>query len=125
MAATPDTPEPDALGPADDHLETLVGATVVQGGLAGTRTNTTVHTHSTQACDNRPCPLHNPSDHPLADAPMVFRADKHFLVERTCRHGIGHPDPDSVAYFERNNLDGFGIHGCDGCCTTSNAANAT
>jgi hypothetical protein len=34
-----------------------------------------------------------------------------------CPHGIGHPDPDSVAFFEKNGDTGFGVHGCDGCCS--------
>lgn len=39
--------------------------------------------------------------------PQSWRADKGWM-ERTCPHGIGHPDPD----------DPFAdpIHGCDGCC---------
>ncbi len=35
-------------------------------------------------------------------------------LERTCAHGIGHPDPDSLAW-----LGCEGIHGCDGCCHRS------
>lgn len=40
------------------------------------------------------------------------------LIERECRHGIGHPDPDSVAYFRINDPEGWALatHGCDGCC---------
>lgn len=30
--------------------------------------------------------------------------------------GVGHPDPDSVAYFERHDITHMGVHGCDGCC---------
>lgn len=63
------------------------------------------------------CPFHNPSDHPLKDARIHIRADKAMLVERICQHGVGHDDPDSVAYFHRNGLMWAGVHGCDGCCT--------
>jgi hypothetical protein len=31
------------------------------------------------------------------------------MMERTCRHGVGHPDPDD--------LNPDTIHGCDGCCS--------
>lgn len=78
-----------------------------------------VNTHGPAVCAGETCVLHNPSDHPLRDAPMVFRMDKAALVERTCEHGIGHPDPDSVAHLERTTGDdGWGVHGCDGCCAT-------
>lgn len=36
-----------------------------------------------------------------------WRADRR-IMERLCKHGIGHPDPDS--------RDPDGTHGCDGCC---------
>lgn len=64
-----------------------------------------------------PCPFHAPSDHPLKDAPMHIRSDKYMLVERICEHGIGHDDPDSVAYMHAHGQDWAGVHGCDGCCT--------
>lgn len=43
-------------------------------------------------------------------------------MERICPHGIGHPDPDDIAF--KRNRPRFGedmakadsIHGCDGCC---------
>jgi hypothetical protein len=38
------------------------------------------------------------------------------LVERVCRHGVGHPDPDSVAWLERQGFGRFGCVDCDGCC---------
>ena len=34
------------------------------------------------------------------------------LLEHVCQHGVGHPDPASA----RKLGEGFGIHGCDGCC---------
>lgn len=72
--------------------------------------------HSEGTC-TPPCAIHAPSDHPLKDAPMVFRSDKHFLIERQCEHGVGHPDPDSVRYLKNTTGDeGYGVHGCDGCC---------
>jgi hypothetical protein len=73
-------------------------------------------THPPEACAGQPCCIHNPSKHPLDTAPLYWRSDV-WLMERTCPHGIGHPDPDSVAYLERiTGDDGWAVHGCDGCC---------
>ena len=43
-------------------------------------------------------------------------------MERICKHGVGHPDPDDLAFkkriaekFGRDSYD-EGIHGCCGCC---------
>lgn len=63
-----------------------------------------------------PCPFHGPSNHPLKDAKIHIRKDKHFLVERICKHGVGHDDPDSVAYMHSIGAKWVGVHGCDGCC---------
>ena len=73
--------------------------------------------HAKSVCSGF-CPFHNPSDHPLKDAPIHIRGDKMMLVERICEHGIGHDDPDSVAYFHSKGEMWAGIHGCDGCCGT-------
>lgn len=74
--------------------------------------------HDPKRCANRGCAIHNhPSDHPLKDAPMLWRDDAGKL-ERICPHGIGHDDHDSVewakgAFPDRKHI---GVHGCDGCC---------
>lgn len=62
------------------------------------------------------CVIHKPSEHKLMGSPMVLRGSG--LIERICRHGIGHYDPDSAAWFEFVNPQGgaHSIHGCDGCC---------
>jgi hypothetical protein len=58
----------------------------------------------------------------MSDWPMFTRASR--LIERVCPHGVGHPDPDSLGYFERVlSVDRvrflrLGDHGCDGCCIT-------
>ena len=70
--------------------------------------------HSLNQCAGEFCPLHNPSEHKMKDWPTNIRDSN--LVERMCEHGVGHPDPDSVAYFERRGITHMGIHGCDGCC---------
>ena len=66
------------------------------------------------------CFLHNPSEHKMRDWPIVVRSTT--LIERTCEHGVGHPDPDSAAYLNwyykvEKTQHGWGVHGCDGCCT--------
>ena len=75
---------------------------------------TDVRIHPKSACEGH-CPFHNPSDHHMKDWPILIRYSG--LVERTCPHGIGHPDPDSLAYLSEQDQKGYlGIHGCDGCC---------
>lgn len=75
-----------------------------------------VRTHGKETCEP-PCPFHAPSDHPLKDAPIAMRIDRGMLVERICKHGVGHDDPDSVRYMKKKGMKWAGIHGCDGCCT--------
>lgn len=98
------------------------------GSVFGETHRGVVKTHDEVDCAGRPCPLHNPSDHSLRDAPLVIRTDYPVpLAERTCEHGIGHPDPDSLNYFLQHeeavqllgedNLRALGTHGCDGCCS--------
>lgn len=72
--------------------------------------------HGRDRCAGSPCPFHNPSDHPLRYRPIIVRLDKMALVERLCEHGIGHDDPDSVAWLHSRGQVWAGIHGCDGCC---------
>lgn len=79
-------------------------------------TFTLVRVHDAMACAGRGCALHNPSDHHMRDWDIVVREDKGSLFERICSHGVGHPDPDSLAYFIANGDDWMGVHGCDGCC---------
>lgn len=80
--------------------------------------NTTVvltNVHPEFRCEGRPCPIHNLTDHSMRDFPQHFRMDNG-LMERICPHGIGHPDPDALPFFEERGLRGFDVHGCDGCC---------
>jgi hypothetical protein len=73
---------------------------------------TTLRHHGSSTCQ-LPCPFHGPSNHPLKDSAMHWRADRGIL-ERICQHGVGHPDPDSLAFHS----DDSGIHGCciERCC---------
>lgn len=75
--------------------------------------------HTSDQCAGRACCIHNPSDHHMVDWPMVWRSDRG-LMERTCPHGVGHPDPDHMMYVLTlpGPVDEYesGVHGCDGCC---------
>jgi len=65
------------------------------------------------------CTMHNRSDHSMRKFPQHWRADRG-LMERICPHGIGHPDPDQMYYYEQllepRAARAEGVHGCDGCC---------
>lgn len=56
--------------------------------------------------------------HHMSEWPQNWRHDR-ALMERVCPHGVGHPDPDHVAYVRRAHgslSEGVDVHGCDGCC---------
>lgn len=75
-----------------------------------------LRTHGPDRCANDPsCCIHNPSAHHMVDWPMHWRGDRG-LMERICPHGIGHPDPDDIAYKVSIGRTSEGVHGCDGCC---------
>lgn len=89
--------------------------------------NVLVHNPARCESDERGCPLHRPSAHHMVDWDMVLRIDNAGLIERNCPHGVGHPDPDSVAFMKGaymlqdstltpDDLNWVGVHGCDGCC---------
>src|SRR5688572_4587655 len=59
----------------------------------------TLNTHRPEDCVGRNCVIHNPSDHRMKDWPLNWRSDRG-LMERLCPCGIGHPDPDDIAYKE-------------------------
>lgn len=71
--------------------------------------------HDPSKCEGRPCCIHHPSNHHMVTWPQVWRGDKS-TMERKCPHGIGHPDPDDLAYHESRGVTWVGVHGCDGCC---------
>jgi hypothetical protein len=91
--------------------------------ISGTGQNLWVHPKA--SCRGPFCVIHNPSDHHMKDWPTNWRQDKQSM-ERICPHGIGHPDPDEVAFLMKIGgplvrLD-LVIHGCDGCCKGSSTA---
>lgn len=71
--------------------------------------------HPPSQCAGRPCVVHAPSDHHMREWPTNWRADTR-VMERICPHGVGHPDPDDVAYLASVGRDWAAVHGCDGCC---------
>jgi hypothetical protein len=91
----------------------VVAIDPVTGEKYGELTNV----HSPQACSEAlGCGIHNhPSNHALKDAKMLWRDDRGIL-ERLCKHGVGHPDADSAAYLASIGRSNDNIHGCDGCC---------
>ena len=76
----------------------------------------TVLVHDKEGCKGH-CVIHNPSDHKMKDWPTLWRNDR-LLMERICKCGVGHPDPDDLAFKESIGVDikVEGIHGCCGCC---------
>lgn len=72
--------------------------------------------HPPELCDGRPCVIHSQTEHSMRDFPTHFRSDT-FLMERICPHGVGHPDPDDLAYQMLIGNATKSIHGCDGCCS--------
>lgn len=69
-------------------------------------------------CDEG-CVIHNPTDHALLKYPTFWRSDRG-LMERICSHGVGHPDPDDIAFKAKTMGEKHAhfetVHGCDGCC---------
>ena len=78
---------------------------------------TVLETHGPLRCQGTFCCIHNPSEHPLRNAPMVWIKDMNLMM-RVCSHEHLHPDPDSMRYLA-SWLGGFdGWHPCcgDRCC---------
>lgn len=79
--------------------------------------------HPAFMCEGKVCCIHNPSAHSMSSWAQYWREDRG-LMERTCSHGVGHPDPDDIAFrLEHEGLEMAyidAIHGCDGCCRGTN-----
>lgn len=71
--------------------------------------------HSHLECLDRPCVIHNRTDHHMRSWPIHWRSDRS-IFERICPHGIGHPDPDQFDYWRNRDAMFKATHGCDGCC---------
>lgn len=76
--------------------------------------------HSKEMCRGGNCSIHNPSDEAKAIGTRQWRSDR-AMMERICSHGVGHPDPDELAFLRSIGMDKQadvnGLHGCDGCCS--------
>ncbi len=77
-----------------------------------TGTGQQINVHEVTKCKGEVCVIHNPSGHHMVNWPTHWRDDRH-LMERLCPCGIGHPDPDDLAYSKNTNKS---IHGCCGHC---------
>jgi hypothetical protein len=79
--------------------------------------NKSVLTHTYDQCVGRNCVIHNPSEHRMRGWEKNYRPDTG-RTERLCEHGVGHPDPDDVAYWLTlgKTQSSVTTHGCDGCC---------
>jgi hypothetical protein len=68
-----------------------------------------MYVHDRDKCAGEFCCIHNPSDHHMRGWPQLWRDDRK-MMERTCPHGRGHPDPDDRSVERR--------HGCcvPSCC---------
>jgi hypothetical protein len=76
--------------------------------------------HKAADCTGRHCVIHDPSDHAMASFKTNWRHGGMFDIkpphmERICPHGVGHPDPDDVAFWHSRG-ENVSVHGCDGCC---------
>lgn len=104
MIQDPDDPSRWIVGAASEEVfGAQVGATVL------------TNVHDPALCAGEWCVVHRPSAHHMRDWPLNWRGDRQ-LMERICPHGVGHPDPDSLAFHVRNGRKWQGNHGCDGCC---------
>ena len=81
-----------------------------------------VNVHTEDQCAGPHCAIHNPSDHPLKDAPLWFRARAGILItERICECEIGHPDFDWLDFLRirgmsEEDVATEAVHGCCGHC---------
>lgn len=75
-----------------------------------------VLTHQFHVCrDTGPCAIHDPSQHHMRHLPVFYRSDR-YIVERCCAHGVHHPDPDQVGFWQQtlseDEASAQTIHGC-------------
>lgn len=68
--------------------------------------------HTEDQCRGDVCAIHRRTDHLMRSFPQHWRGDRR-IMERTCMHGVGHPDPDDYRILTGED---DGTHGCCGCC---------
>jgi hypothetical protein len=101
-----------------------------------TGTGQHIAVHNKEDCAGEFCVIHNPSNHIMKDWPTHWRDDR-LIMERMCKCGVGHPDPDDLAFKKALAIKQYsirlpeaskcipmdefgydtGVHGCCGCCT--------
>ena len=114
------TPIGGSTYPSKEHPEGRMDGPYFVDGFG----NVLINIHSEKDCEPG-CTIHSPTSHHMRGMPLLWRNDRK-MFERICDHGIGHPDPDQIAYFHRveeqsefmveGSANAMGIHGCDGCC---------
>lgn len=81
--------------------------------------------HSEDSCFLEHCAIHNPSEHPLRNAPMDWYGGDIRALVRVCEHGLQHPDPDDLRFklaigdfitVEALTSVHLVAENCDGCC---------
>jgi hypothetical protein len=77
------------------------------------------YVHEASACEGEFCPIHNPSKRAESIGYTHWRGDRR-IMERICKHGVGHPDPDDIRV--RHGGRAEQVHGCDGCCNVMGMA---
>lgn len=109
--------------PISNHQLKLISDVINAGNTSERFTDSTgavINIHSSGDCGGQYCSIHNPSSHALNEAPLVWRGDRS-MMERVCKHGVGHPDADDVSYnvgILGKDETTYSAHGCDGCCGT-------
>ncbi len=111
-------------GWTDRHVEDRLAAgelNIFGGNFTDDFGQVVMGVHAPALCEGRHCVIHNPSDHPLRGMKLAWRQAGPFDIkpshfERICEHGVGHPDPDTVAYHNSIGELGMDVHGRDGCC---------
>ena len=100
----------------DDHLGFGNGTQ----DLVALPNGTVVSIHGPAACEGSPCTFHHPSDHPLANNPVVWNPFLKLMFRR-CGHDVLHPDPDSLDFMRATGWVDEVLHACcvDGCCLTT------
>lgn len=61
--------------------------------------------------------IYTTTEHSIYKMPVRYIVRDSGLVEDQCEHGVGHPNRKWLYDHRKDeNVDGLGIHGCDGCC---------
>ncbi|AXH70396.1 hypothetical protein HOT75_gp008 [Gordonia phage Daredevil] len=84
-----------------------------------------VRVHDQRQCAGQACVIHNPLDHHMRDWTLHWRDDRK-IFERICpSHGCGHPDPSQFDYWESAGRTWEAVHGCCGCCQSTEKAGSS